>query len=265
LASHLAVLEDRQHGSFRGASTGLAELDHLLGGGLHDGGVVLIAGRPAVGKTLVALRMALTTARSKRPVLMFTPAADHVEVARRLLAIEGAVNLRRHAPVGTAVTFDDAQWAALGDTARQLGALALMTNDDARITPTKMEAIAIETLESHGDLGLIVIDSLDQVAATTNQRGAKLEQLMSDIKEVAVGRSVPIVVCSGLRVALEARRDKRPMLADLPGRIESQVDAAVLLYRDDYYNDPSTDPGVMELIVAKNRWGERGMVRLQVA
>jgi replicative DNA helicase len=269
VALHLEQIERRRNGTFKCTPTGFAELDEVLGGGLQNGGLYLIAGRPAVGKSALAFGIALHILDKQRPVIMFTPQIEHLEVARRLTSLQGSLPL--YVPGGRVpaaehdVNLDQAQTDTFNTAAQQIATLPLITNNDARITPAKIRIIGEQLQQSHGDLDLIVVDSFEAMAATTNARGNKLEGLMGELKQIAVDLKVPVIVSSMLPRSVEARSDKRPMLTDLSAGIEIPADLVVLLYRDEIYFQDSPDRGTIELFIAKNRWGQRGVLRMNFA
>jgi replicative DNA helicase len=269
LALHLTQIERRRDGTLQCAPTGLAELDEVLGGGLQNGGLYLIAGRPAVGKSALAFGIALHILKAQRPVVMFTPQMEHLQVARRLTSLQGSLPL--YVPGGRAPAaeydgnLDEVQTSAFNTAAKRIATLPLITNNDARITPAKIRIISEQFLQSHGDLGLVILDSFEATATAAHARGNKLEGLMGELKQIAVDLKVPVIVSSMLPRSVEARSDKRPMLSDLPAGIESPADLAVLLYRDEIYFQDSPDRGTIELIIAKNRCSQRGVLRMSFA
>jgi replicative DNA helicase len=269
VALHLEQIERRRNGTFKCTPTGFAELDEVLGGGLQNGGLYLMAGRPAVGKSALAFGIALHILKAQRPVVMFTPQMEHLQVARRLTSLQGSLPL--YVPGGRAPAaeydgnLDEVQTSAFNTAAKRIATLPLITNNDARITPAKIRIISEQFLQSHGDLGLVILDSFEATATAAHARGNKLEGLMGELKQIAVDLKVPVIVSSMLPRSVEARSDKRPMLTDLPAGIESPADLAVLLYRDELYFQDSPDQGIIELLIAKNRWGQRGVLRMNFA
>jgi replicative DNA helicase len=269
VALHLEQIERRRNGTLMCTPTGFAELDEVLGGGLQNGGLYLIAGRPAVGKSALAFGIALHILDTQRPVIMFTPQMEHLDVARRLTSLQGPLPL--FVPGGRVpaaehdVNLDQAQTDTFNTAAQQIATLPLITNNDPRITPAKIRTVSEQFQQSRGDLGLIVLDSFEAMAAATNARGNKLEGLMGELKQIAIDLNVPVIVSSMLPRSVEARSDKRPMLTDLSAGIEIPADLVVLLYRNEIYFQGSPDQGTIELFIAKNRWGQRGVLRMNFA
>jgi replicative DNA helicase len=255
VALHLEQIERRRNGTFKCTPTGFAELDEVLGGGLQNGGLYLIAGRPAVGKSALAFGIALHILDTQRPVIMFTPQMEHLDVARRLTSLRGSIPLYVPGGRGPAVehdvNLDEVQTTAFNTAAKRIATLPLITNNDARITPAKIRTISEQFQQSRGDLDLIVLDSFEAMAIATNARRNKLEGLMGELKQIAADLNVPVIVSSMLPRSVEALSDKRPMLTDLTAGIEIPADLAVLLYSDELYFQDSPDRGTIELIIAK--------------
>ena len=265
LALHLTQIEQRQNGTFQCTSTGLQELDQILDGGLQNGGLYLVAGRPATGKTALALNVGLNILQSQRPVIIFAPQMEHLEVARRLVSVEGSIHLRSHEPYSPGFEYDenrsDFHWETFSAAANRVSTLPFVINNDARISPSKLRAASNQVQQAHGDMGLVILDSFEAMATATNARGNKLQDLMSEMKKIAVDLNVPIIVSSLLHRSIESRSDRRPMLTDLTPGIETPADVVILLYRDEMYHLDSPDQGTLELLIAKNRWGQRGLLR----
>jgi replicative DNA helicase len=266
VASHLEQIEQRRNGTFQCTATGLVDLDEVLGGGLQNGGLYLVAGRPALGKTALSLNVALNMLRSQRPVVIFAPQMEHLEIARRFVGLEGALQIHSPGPRNLGIEYDEnldeSHWGTFTEAAHRVASFPLISNNDDRITPAKVRAISEEVRQSRGDLGLVILDSFEAMATAANVRGNKLEGLMADMKQIAVDLTVPVIVCSLLHRSIEARSDKRPMLTDVTPRIEAPADVALLLYRDQVYYQDSLDHGTIEIFMAKNRWGKRGVVRM---
>ena len=247
-------------GGLPGIPTGLSELDSTLGG-LNKSDLILIASRPGMGKTSIALNIALHAAKqSLKDVVIFQLEMSREQLATRLISNEALVDSRK-LRMGD-LTAED--WVKIARASSALAATRIYIDDNPAITVGEMKA---KCRRLGGELGLIVIDYLQLM-----QSGKKVENRVNEISEIsrslkimAKELNVPVICLSQLSRGPESRSDKRPMLSDLreSGAIEQDADIVLFLYRDDYYNSESEEKNVAECIIAKNRHGSTGTVKMQ--
>ena len=248
-----------------GLSTGLRDLDKFISG-LNNSDLMLLAARPGMGKTSMALNIALNVAKKypKKTVAFFSLEMSKQQLVTRLISNESFVDNKK------LVTgrLDPEDWSKIGLASTVLNQTDLRVDDNPSLTVAEMNA-KCRRLEN---LGLVIIDYLQLMTAAggpVKYGGENRQQVVSDIsrslKIMAKELNVPVVCLSQLSRANESRQDKRPMLSDLreSGAIEQDADEVLFLYREDYYNKESEKQNVAECIVAKNRHGETGTVELQ--
>ena len=248
--------------SIPGLSTGLRDLDVKING-LNRSDLILVAARPAMGKTAFALNLALNVAKKyNQTVAMFSLEMSREQLAMRLLAIESFVDGKK---INTGKLEDD-EWTKLSLAASALSQTDIRVDDNPAITVAEMNA----KLRRVENLGLVIVDYLQLMTGSGNSKpGESRVNVVSDIsrsmKIMAKDLNVPVICLSQLSRGPEGRTDKRPMLSDLreSGAIEQDADEVLFLYRDEYYNENTEDKGVAECIVQKNRHGEVGTVKLQ--
>ena len=245
-----------------GLSTGLRDLDAKING-LNKGNLLLVAARPAMGKTSFALNIALNVAKKyKKTVAFFSLEMSREELAMRLLSSESFVDSQKMATG----KLSEEEWVKIGMASSALSQTDIRVDDNGGITVAEMNA----KLRRLDNLGLVVIDYLQLMQGSGYSKSNENRvQVVSDIsrslKVMAKELNVPVVCLSQLNRAAEGRSDKRPVLSDLreSGSIEQDADAVMMLYRDDYYNPNTEEKNIAECIVAKNRHGEIGTVKLQ--
>ncbi|NBI09345.1 replicative DNA helicase [Colidextribacter sp. OB.20] len=246
-----------------GLSTGLRDLDRAISG-LNNSDLILLAARPGMGKTSMALNILLDTGkRSGKKVAFFSLEMSREQLALRLISSECFVDNKK------LVTgkLDDQDWESVAAAADSLNRSTILIDDDSSVTVADILA-KCRRVEN---LGLIVIDYLQlmQSAGGRSDRGENRQQIVSDIsrslKIMAKELNVPVLCLSQLSRANESRQDKRPMLSDLreSGAIEQDADIVLFLYREGYYNKDTENPNLAECIIAKNRHGETGTIELQ--
>ena len=248
-----------------GLSTGLRDLDKFISG-LNNSDLMLLAARPGMGKTSMALNIALNVAKKypKKTVAFFSLEMSKQQLVTRLISNESFVDNNK------LVTgrLDPEDWSKIGLASTVLNQTDLRVDDNPSLTVAEMNA-KCRRLEN---LGLVIIDYLQLMTAAggpVKYGGENRQQVVSDIsrslKIMAKELNVPVVCLSQLSRANESRQDKRPMLSDLreSGAIEQDADEVLFLYREDYYNKETEKQNVAECIVAKNRHGETGTVELQ--
>ncbi len=244
-----------------GLSTGMRDLDAKING-LNKSDLLLLAARPAMGKTAFALNVALNVAKKyDKTVAIFSLEMSREQLAMRLLSIESFVDGQKMA---TGKLTDD-EWTKITMASGVLSQTDIRVDDNASITVGEMNA----KCRRLDNLGLVVIDYLQLMNGSGYGKGDSRVNVVSEIsrslKIMAKDLNVPVVCLSQLSRGPESRTDKRPMLSDLreSGAIEQDADEVLFLYRDEYYNENTEDKGVAECIVQKNRHGEVGTVKLQ--
>ena len=246
-----------------GLSTGIPELDNSIAG-LNDSDLLILAARPGMGKSSLALNMLLHAGKfSGKSVVYFSLEMSREQLAMRLISSEAFVELKK------LVTgkLNEEDWGKIAAASAALNQTNILIDDNPMLSVADMNAKCRRV----DNLGLVVIDYLQLMtsAGGPGRGGDNRQQVVSDIsralKIMAKELNVPVLCLSQLSRANESRADKRPMLSDLreSGAIEQDADIILFLYRDDYYNDESEDHNLAECIVAKNRHGETGTVELQ--
>ena len=261
--NHLAELSARGGKSVPGLSTGLSAVDAKING-MNKSDLLLLAARPGMGKTSMALNVALSAAKeSGKTVAIFSLEMSREQLVTRLIASEGLVENTRL----VTGNLRESDWQRIAEAASSLSRMDIRIDDNPLLTVADMNA-KCRRLEN---LGLVVIDYLQLMTSAGGKgySGENRQQAVSDIsrmlKIMAKELQVPVLCLSQLSRANEKRDDKRPMLSDLreSGAIEQDADIVLFLYRDDYYNSDSEKRNVAECIVAKNRHGETGKVELR--
>ena len=261
--SQLAELSARGGKSVPGLSTGLSAVDAKING-MNKSDLLLLAARPGMGKTSMALNVALSAAReSGKTVAIFSLEMSKEQLVTRLIASEGLVENQRL----ITGNLRESDWQRIAEAASALSCMDIRIDDNPLLTVADMNA-KCRRLEN---LGLVVIDYLQLMTSAGGKgySGENRQQAVSDIsrmrKIMAKELQVPVLCLSQLSRANEKREDKRPMLSDLreSGAIEQDADIVMFLYRDDYYNADTEKRNVAECIVAKNRHGETGKVELR--
>ncbi|MBQ6851944.1 MAG: replicative DNA helicase [Oscillospiraceae bacterium] len=245
-----------------GMSTGMRDLDKKING-LNNSDLLLVAARPAMGKSAFALNLALNVAKKyKKTVAVFNLEMSREQLAMRLLAIESFVDGQKMATG----KLTEEEWSKLCMASAALSQTDIRIDDNPSITVAEMNA----KCRRLDNLGLVVVDYLQLMNGSGYGKGGDnrvtvVGEISRSMKIMAKELNVPVVCLSQLSRGPESRTDKRPMLSDLreSGAIEQDADEVLFLYRDEYYNENSEDKGVAECIVAKNRHGEVGTVKLQ--
>ena len=243
-----------------GLSSGLVDLDAKING-LNKSDLLLVAARPAMGKTAFGLNIALNVAKkTNKTVAIFNLEMSREQLVMRLLAIEGGVDGKKMATG----KLDEEEWTKLSMAASALSQTDIRIDDNPTVTPAQMNA----KCRRLDNLGLVLIDYLQRMSGggkANENRVQEVSAISRSLKIMAKELNVPVICLSQLSRAVESRSDKRPVLSDLreSGAIEQDADSVMFLYRDEYYNEKSEDKGVAECIVAKNRHGETGTVKMQ--
>ncbi len=245
-----------------GLSTGMRDLDAKING-LNKSDLLLLAARPAMGKTAFALNLCLNVAKKyKQTVAMFSLEMSREQLAMRLLSIESFVDGQKMATG----KLTEEEWSKLCMASASLSQTDIRVDDNPAITVAEMNA----KCRRLDNLGLVIIDYLQLMNGSGYGKGGEsrvnvVSEISRSLKIMAKELNVPVVCLSQLSRGPEGRTDKRPMLSDLreSGAIEQDADEVLFLYRDEYYNENSEDKGIAECIVSKNRHGEVGTVKLQ--
>lgn len=255
------LYNQKQH--ITGVPTGFIDLDYKTAG-LHNSDLILIAARPAMGKSAFALNIATNAAlKAKVPAVLFSLEMSKEQMVNRILCSEAMVDSNK---VRTG-KIDDDDWIKLADTMGDLSEAPIYIDDTPGISINEIRA-KCRKLKLEKNIGLVVIDYLQLVQGSSKRAASSREQEISEIsrslKILAKEINVPVIALSQLSRAPEQRPDHRPMLSDLreSGAIEQDADIVMFLYRDDYYNEDSEDKGLAEVIVAKHRAGSTGTVKL---
>ncbi len=252
-----------QKSKITGVPTGFADLDDKTAG-LHGSDLILIAARPAMGKTAFALNIAAHAAiREKVPVAIFNLEMSKEQLVNRLLCIEAMVDSNKL----MTGKLDEEDWTKLAGVVGPISDAGIYIDDTPGISITEIRT-KCRKLKMEKDIGLIIIDYIQLVQGSNSKRNGSREQEIAEIsrslKILAKELDVPVIALSQLSRAVEQRTDHKPMLSDLreSGSIEQDADIVTFLYRDDYYNPDSEEKDITEVIIAKHRAGSTGTIKL---
>ena len=248
-----------------GVRTGFYDLDRMTAG-FQKGDLIVLAARPSMGKTAFALNIAEHVAVEEGlPVAVFSMEMGASQLALRMVGSIGRID-QSHLRTGR---LRDDEWERLPAAAHKLSQAAVYIDETAALNPAELRARARRLARQYGGtLGLIVIDYLQLMSGTAGSsdenRATVLGEISRGMKALAKELQCPVLALSQLNRSVETRNDKRPMMSDLreSGAIEQDADVIMFIYRDDYYNKDSKEPGVAEIILAKQRNGPVGTVKL---
>ena len=245
-----------------GLATGFTDLDEKTSG-FQDADLVIVAGRPSMGKTAFAMNIAENAAiKSKKPVLVFSMEMPGESLAMRMMSSLGRIDQHK---VRTG-QLEDEDWPRLTSAISMLSEAPLFIDDTPALSPVELRARARRIAKEHGDLGMIVVDYLQlmQVSGTKENRTTEISEISRNLKSLAKELNVPIMALSQLNRSLETRTDKRPVMSDLrdSGSIEQDADVILFIYRDEVYNENSPEKGKAEIIISKQRNGPIGKIHL---
>lgn len=268
IKQYLASTMDRidtlfhSNNSITGMPSGYNDLDDMTSG-LQPADLIIVAGRPSMGKTTFAMNIAEHVAiKSQAPVLIFSMEMPGDAIVMRLLSSLCRIDQLR---IRTGKLSDE-DWPRISSTVSMLSEAKLYIDDTPALSPAEMRARARRLTKEHGQLGLIVVDYLQlmQVPGNNENRTAEISEISRSLKSLAKELKVPVIALSQLNRGLEQRADKRPVMSDLreSGAIEQDADLICFIYRDEVYNDNSPDKGTAEIIIAKQRNGPIGKIRL---
>ncbi len=257
------ALEERRNsdGGITGTSTGFKDLDELTSG-LQKSDLIIVAGRPSMGKTSFAMNIAEFVAiKTKRAVAVFSMEMAGVQLLNRMLCSLGKINQQRFRNGD----LEAEEWFRLTSTAALLNESKVFIDETPALSPAEVRARCRRLKREH-DLSLIVVDYLQlmQVPGTRENRTNEISEISRGLKALAKELNVPVIALSQLNRKLEERTDKRPVMADLreSGAIEQDADLILFIYRDEVYNKDSAYKGKAEIIIAKQRNGPIGKVDL---
>ena len=250
-------------GRVTGIATGFTDLDYKLSG-LHPSELIIVAARPAMGKTAFVLNIAQKAAvRDHVPTAIFSLEMSKEQLVTRMMAMEAMVDSQS---IRTG-DLQETDWEKIMESAGTIGRSPLIIDDTPGITIAELRSKCRRYKQIHG-LDLIIIDYLQLMSGSNSRKNESRQQEISEIsrslKGLARELNVPVLALSQLSRAVEQRTDKRPMLSDLreSGAIEQDADVCMFIYRDDYYNPDTEDKNIAEIIIAKQRNGPIGTVRL---
>ena len=248
-------------GRVTGISSGFYDLDYKTAG-FHSSQLILVAARPAMGKTAFVLNIAEHVAvKEKIPTAIFSLEMSKEELCKRILSMNGKIDAQA---MRTGELQDD-DWSKIVESAKNVGESRLILDDTPGINISELRSKCRKYKLEH-NIGLVIIDYLQLMSGSKNQesRQQEISEISRSLKSLARELEVPVIALSQLSRAVEQRPDKRPMLSDLreSGAIEQDADVVMFIYRDDYYNKDSEEAGISEIIIGKQRSGPTGTVKL---
>jgi replicative DNA helicase len=253
-------------GGITGAPTGFVDLDELTSG-LQPGDLVIVAGRPSMGKTAFAVNIGENFALATgKPVTLYSMEMAATQLARRILGSVGQVDQQRL----RSGKLQDRDWVGLTHAIQKLNGAPIYIDETPALSPMELRSRARRAARRNGKPGLIVVDYLQLMVSDNkgqnnrDNRATEVGEISRSLKALAKELQCPVIALSQLNRALESRPNKRPMMSDLreSGAIEQDADVIIFLYRDEVYNPDSPDKGSAEVIIGKQRNGPIGTVRL---
>ena len=249
-------------GDITGLSTGFADLDRLTSG-LQKSDLIIVAGRPSMGKTAFAMCLVEhAVLNQQQPILVYSMEMPADQLIVRMLSSIGRIDQTRIR--NGKLEQDD--WPRLSTAVSKLKDVPLYIDDTAALSPTELRSRTRRIVREHGQLGMIMVDymQLMQVTGFSEGRTAEVSEISRNMKAIAKEFNCPVVALSQLNRALEQRPNKRPVNSDLreSGSLEQDADVIIFIYRDEVYNEDSADKGVSEIIIGKQRNGPIGVTRL---
>jgi replicative DNA helicase len=249
-------------GAITGISTGFIELDNMTSG-LQDSDLVIVAGRPSMGKTAFAMNLVEhAVLNQNKPILVFSMEMPADSLIIRMLSSIGRIDQTRLRNG----KLEQEDWPKLSAAVTKLKDVPLYIDDTPALTPTEIRSRARRVAREHGGLGMIMVDYLQlmQVAGSSDGRTAEISEISRSLKAIAKEFKVPMVALSQLNRSLEQRPNKRPVNSDLreSGAIEQDADVIMFIYRDEVYHEESEEKGIAEIIIGKQRNGPIGICRL---
>lgn len=247
-------------GELTGVPSGFIDLDRKTSG-FQNSDLILVAARPAMGKTSFVLNIAVNAALRNYPVAIFSLEMSRTQLVNRILSLESMVELEKM----RTGKLDTEDWKKIGYSLGPLGKAPIYIDDNAGTTTMEMMS-KLRRLKLEKGLGLVIIDYLQLMESRkkSDNRQQEISEISRSLKIMAKELNVPVIALSQLSRAPEQRADHRPILSDMreSGAIEQDADMVIFLYRDDYYNEDSEKRNIVEVIIAKHRNGSTGMVEL---
>jgi len=246
-----------------GVRTGFYDLDRMTAG-LQPGDLIVLAARPSMGKTAFALNIGEHVAvQEGLPVVVFSMEMGASQLALRMVGSLGRID-QQHLRTGA---LKDDEWGRLSEAVDRLGKAPMFIDESPALTASELRARARRQARQCGRLGLIIIDYLQLMSGSggnEENRATVIGEISRGLKGLAKELKCPVIALSQLNRSVETRTDKRPMMSDLreSGAIEQDADVIMFIYRDDYYNKDSKEPGVAEIIIGKQRNGPTGDIKL---
>lgn len=260
----LTELHENGGSDVTGVRTSFYEIDRMTAG-MQAGDLIVLAARPSMGKTAFALNIAENVAiREGLPVIIFSMEMGASQLTQRMIGSVGSI----HQSALRTGRLKDEDWGRLTEAVDKISKASLFIDETPALMVAELRARARRQARISGKLGLIVIDYLQlmgtSASASEENRATAIGEISRGLKGLAKELQCPIIALSQLNRSVESRTDKRPMMSDLreSGAIEQDADVIMFIYRDDYYNKDSKDPGVAEIIISKQRCGPVGTVRL---
>jgi replicative DNA helicase len=248
-----------------GVASGFVDFDKMTSG-MQAGDLIVLAARPSMGKTALAINIAEHVALNEGlPVAVFSMEMGASQLAIRIVGSIGRIDQQR---LRTG-KLNQEEWPRLTEAIEKLRNISLHIDETPSLTPMELRANARRLARTCGKLGLIVVDYLQLMSGNTSSnngdnRATEIGEISRGLKMLAKELQCPVIALSQLNRSVETRTDKRPMMSDLreSGAIEQDADVIMFIYRDDYYNKDSKEPGVAEIIIGKHRNGPTGTVKL---
>jgi replicative DNA helicase len=261
-----AMNEQDNPSDITGIPTGFTDLDRQTSG-LQPGDLVIVAGRPSMGKTAFAVNIGENVAiEAGLPVVIFSMEMGGTQLARRMISSTGKLN-QQNLRTGR---LDEREWPLLTHAMLKLHGVPVFVDETGSLSPGELRARARRTARQVGKLGLVIVDYLQLMVGNNNDqsrqenRANEVAEISRSLKGLAKELKCPVMALSQLNRTVESRTNKRPMMSDLreSGAIEQDADVIIFLYRDEVYNPDSPDKGTAEAIIGKQRMGPIGTVRL---
>ena len=264
LASAVKKIDEniKAGGNITGLTTGFIDIDNITSG-LQSSDLIVVAGRPSMGKTAFAMNIAENAAiETKKPILIFSMEMAGDAIAMRMISSLGRID-QHNIKIGN---LSDNEWKRIISTSGLLSTARIFIDDAAALSPTELRSRARRLVRDQGEIGLIIVDYLQlmQVSGFKENRTTEISEISRSLKALAKELNVPIIALSQLNRSLEQRVNKRPVMSDLreSGAIEQDADLIMFIYRDEVYNENSIDRGTAEIIIAKQRNGPIGKRKL---
>ncbi|PWD85885.1 replicative DNA helicase [Ignatzschineria cameli] len=264
LKSTIARIDElaQSQGGVTGAPTGWDQFDEMTSG-LQNGDMIVVAGRPSMGKTTIAMNMVERVAMyTNKPVAIFSLEMPAEQLVMRMFASIGGIEQGK---IRTG-ELNEIEAKKLSDATKTLAQTKIFIDDTSGLSPSEMRSRARRLQRDHGQLGLVMVDYLQlmSIPGMSDNRVAEVSEISRSLKLMARELNCPVIVLSQLNRSLEQRPNKRPVMSDLrdSGAIEQDADLICFVYRDEVYNEDSPEKGIAEVIIAKQRNGPIGTVKL---